>query len=97
MASEYIMQLVFSLINNICDKLSGAGEFLCSAHDCVVVRPRLHRNLDIFETRFCFTRISVAFPKGTVLVSRFTGVLWMEGRSVKINILTWFQKYLDSC
>ena len=28
-ASEYIMQLVFSLINNICDKLSGAGEFLC--------------------------------------------------------------------
>ena len=28
-ASEYIMQLVFSLINNICNKLSGAGEFLC--------------------------------------------------------------------
>ena len=28
-ASEYIMQLVFSLINDICDKLSGAGEFLC--------------------------------------------------------------------
>ena len=28
-ASEYIMQLVFSLINSICDKLSGAGEFLC--------------------------------------------------------------------
>ena len=35
MASEYIMQLVFSLINNICDKLSGAGEFLCEAYDCM--------------------------------------------------------------
>ena len=31
-ASEYIMQLVFSLINNICDKLSSAGEFLCLRH-----------------------------------------------------------------
>ena len=38
MASEYIMQLVFSLINSICDKLSGAGEFLGKAHDCMVIR-----------------------------------------------------------